>query len=321
MKNRILVTAVVVVGLMATAGGVYALRDKVFFSSSPEQTVLDFYETWAEYDGNPMVDRIYHDNEAVTSEFKTEMDGIIDSFDKGGYDPVFCAQDMPGSVEVTNISINGDEAVVTLKEDFGGSVKMIEVVAAKDGFREWKIDRIICQEGQSGADNDISPAIKESVGEYIKDNIAELSPEDPVLGGNFFVTSINFIGPNECVVDYEDGHIVLRAKAEFRVPSAGEVEIVEFEIMEDEQSDGSDIEFSRTGNLVERDDQWVLVYEEPGKPAVTARLQFIDQSACFSDAGEEIACIPASWEEGVRVEVSGTETGDLVKVDRLAKKK
>jgi hypothetical protein len=320
MKNKTLVAAVVVLGLAATVGSAYALRDKVVFSDPPGQVVLDFYENWVDHDGNPIVDRMYNESDLVTDEFKAEIDDIIASFDKGGYDPVLCAQDVPSGVKVSNVSVDGSKATVTLKESFGGSDKMIEVAMKKDGFSGWKINNIICQEGQAEADNNTSPAIKDLVGGYIRDNIAELSPVDPVLGGSFHVTSIDFTGPYECMVDYEDGHMAVQAQAEFRIPSAGEVVIEEFEIPEDEQDGDKTANFSETGNLVERNNNWTLVYEAPGSPALTAEIQFGDQSECFDSDNEKIACEPGSWKEGSRVEISGSGSEGSVKVNKLIKK-
>jgi hypothetical protein len=320
MKNKTLTATVVILGLIATVGSVYALRDKTIFTDPPGQVVLNFYEDWVEYDGNPIVDRIYNESELVTDNFKTETDNIIDSFDKGGYDPVLCAQDVPSGVEVSNVSIDGSNAMITLKEYFGGSDRIIEVAMEKDGFKGWKIDDIICQEGENEADNNISENIKNLVSEYIRNNIAELSPVDPVLGGNFYVTSINFNAPNEGIVDYEDGHMALQAEVQFQVPSAEEVVIEKFEVSEDEQNANKNDNFSEIGNLTEQNNNWVLVYEEPGKPALNVELQFSDQSECFDSDSEKIACEPGSWEEGIRVEVSGFESEKSVQVSELRKK-
>jgi hypothetical protein len=320
MKNKTLTSAVVILVLVAAGGSVYALRDRVLFTQSPEQITLDFYENWVGYDGNPVADRMYNESDLTTENLKLKLNGIIDSFDKSGYDPVLCAQDIPAGIEVVNVSKDDNKAIVTLKENFGGSEKIIEAIMEKGSFGSWKIDNIICGEGENSSDNKVSPAIKEMVSSHIKNNISDLSPTDPVLGGSFYVTSIDFTAPYECIVDYEDGHIALRAKAEFQVPSAGEVVIENFEIIEDEQGESGADNFSRSGNLVERDGNWTLVYEEPGKPALTARLQFSDQSKCFTNNNEKIACEPGSWEEGSKVEVSGTETNGIVKVNNLIKK-
>ena len=65
--------------------------------------------------------------------------------------------------------------------------------------------------------NEISSTTQSLVENYIRDNISALSPEPAVLGGTFYVTSIQFISPNSSVVDYEDGHIALSAQVDFFV--------------------------------------------------------------------------------------------------------
>jgi len=100
---------------------------------------------------------------------------------------------------------------------------------------DWKITNIVCQEGelgyQSGDAPMISPAIANLVGDYIRENISALSPEPEVLGGKFYIVSINFTGPYEAIVEYEDGHNLYRAKAVFSVPASQEVKIESFDII------------------------------------------------------------------------------------------
>lgn len=75
------------------------------------------------------------------------------------------------------------------------------------------------------------------VSKYLENNISELSPEKEVLGGKFFITSIDFICNNEAIISYEDGHIALRANVDFSVKQNDlhemEVTINEFNILND----------------------------------------------------------------------------------------
>lgn len=74
------------------------------------------------------------------------------------------------------------------------------------------------------------------VAEYLENNISELSPEKEVLGGKFYLTSIDFISDQEVIVSYEDGHIALVAKVTFTLeqksPLDKELIIESFEIIE-----------------------------------------------------------------------------------------
>ena len=75
------------------------------------------------------------------------------------------------------------------------------------------------------------------VAEYLENNISELSPEKEVLGGKFYLTSIDFVSDNQAVATYEDGHIALTANIIFSVKQndsqENEVVIENFEIVKD----------------------------------------------------------------------------------------
>lgn len=49
------------------------------------------------------------------------------------------------------------------------------------------------------------------VAQYIRDNIAALSTVEPVLGGTWYVTNVDFIENNDGRIFYEDGHIAQQA--------------------------------------------------------------------------------------------------------------
>lgn len=67
--------------------------------------------------------------------------------------------------------------------------------------------------------------------EYIKSHISELSPEKEVLGGKFYVTQIRFEEGNRALVEYEDGHIALRARVRFMVDGGKNVEVLEWTML------------------------------------------------------------------------------------------
>ncbi|NCB20300.1 MAG: hypothetical protein EOM88_00020 [Clostridia bacterium] len=56
---------------------------------------------------------------------------------------------------------------------------------------------------------------QEVIEAYFQNNINQLSPVDPVLGGTFYLTEINFINNNLVILSYEDGHIALIAEVNF----------------------------------------------------------------------------------------------------------
>lgn len=75
---------------------------------------------------------------------------------------------------------------------------------------------------------------------YLKENISQLSPEKEVLGGKFYVTKVTIATPGQAEVEYEDGHIALKARFEYSVKQ-DVVTIEKFEIMNDEKKDTDEI--------------------------------------------------------------------------------
>jgi len=63
--------------------------------------------------------------------------------------------------------------------------------------------------------NELTIEEQEIISKFISENISELSPEKEVLGGKFYITSIDFIDGNNLIAGYEDGHIALMAEIEF----------------------------------------------------------------------------------------------------------
>ncbi|MBD3248096.1 hypothetical protein GF382_02295 [Candidatus Falkowbacteria bacterium] len=68
------------------------------------------------------------------------------------------------------------------------------------------------------------------VEEYLSEHLSELSPKKEVLGGKFYLGDLNFEGRDKVVIDYEDGHIVLRADVFYEIED-GQVQILEFKII------------------------------------------------------------------------------------------
>ncbi len=66
----------------------------------------------------------------------------IASFDRGGYDPFLCAQDIPDSVTVDEATISGDTASVAVHTSFAGHAFQVDLKLV-DG--QWKISDIICR--------------------------------------------------------------------------------------------------------------------------------------------------------------------------------
>jgi hypothetical protein len=79
------------------------------------------------------------------------------------------------------------------------------------------------------------------------------------------------------------------------------------------------VNFTKTGNIVGSKEQgFGFIYEEPGKPALSASLKFTNGSICNSGVGF-VSCDRATWTAGDRVTVEGNKSGDTVTVLRLYK--
>ena len=50
---------------------------------------------------------------------------------------------------------------------------------------------------------------------YLASNLSNLSPEKEVLGGSFYLTNISWLEADKAIIEYEDGHIALKAKVAF----------------------------------------------------------------------------------------------------------
>lgn len=105
-----------------------------------QQVVQDFYNWYLSYDGNPLVDHVYRGSRHLTP----EMVAFLDDFTQNGmaYDPVLCAQDKPGAINVLQPQISGNQASVTVKTDFESHEFSVEL-AQVDG--NWLIDKVTCR--------------------------------------------------------------------------------------------------------------------------------------------------------------------------------
>jgi hypothetical protein len=126
---------------------------------TPEEVVESFYDWYLGYIGdpasgevrNPMADGAYRSSEYLTGEFVQKVDGIIASFDKGGYDPFLCAQDIPESFTVDEALVSGDKASLVVHTSFEGHTFVVE---AEQVSGRWAISDVICaaSEDESTAD-------------------------------------------------------------------------------------------------------------------------------------------------------------------------
>jgi len=116
---------------------------------APAQVVTNFYNWYLGYirgeEGlrNPLVDGAYRDCGYLTGGFVDEIEQTLASFDKGGFDPILMAQDVPERVQVGEVMVTSDEASVKVQMFWGNnptpSERIVKLVLV-DG--SWKIDAI-----------------------------------------------------------------------------------------------------------------------------------------------------------------------------------
>lgn len=80
--------------------------------------------------------------------------------------------------------------------------------------------------------------------------------------------------------------------------------------------------FIKKGNITsatadESKNEWLLVYEEPGKPALNNPLVFIESSVCYLTDGTQSPCSDIKFKSGDNVEISGDIKDGKVVVSEL----
>lgn len=85
---------------------------------------------------------------------------------------------------------------------------------------------------EAGGKNKLSSENQRIISEYFAKNISELSPEKEVLGGKFYINSLDFIDENNLIIEYEDGHIGFIARVNFQYLSPENININNFNIID-----------------------------------------------------------------------------------------
>jgi hypothetical protein len=119
---------------------------------APEEVVESFYGWLIDYGGydpetdtfnNPLVDGAYKTREELAPEAVQWVEETLASFDRGGYDPFLCAQDIPTSISVGRAEISDGEATVRVATSFEGHFFTVRLVQIGG---EWKIVKVVCTE-------------------------------------------------------------------------------------------------------------------------------------------------------------------------------
>lgn len=89
--------------------------------------------------------------------------------------------------------------------------------------------------------NDYDTNSIELVNNYIRKNISEISPQKEVLGGKFYITDLQISSDGKGFVEYEDGHILVKATFEYSIDKSNQIKIFNFKISPQEDLKNKDI--------------------------------------------------------------------------------
>jgi hypothetical protein len=123
---------------------------------TPEGAVAGFYSWYLWYarnGGNVLADEVYRQSEYLTEEFVQEVGETVASFEKGGYDPFLCAQDVPESFSMDTPIVSGDEASLVVRTSFEGHAFTVELQETEG---RWAISGVVCE--LAGAQPEDAPA-------------------------------------------------------------------------------------------------------------------------------------------------------------------
>jgi hypothetical protein len=127
-------------------------------ATTPEEAVQGFYDWYlaaSAYDESagtrlsPLTDGRYRSSEYLTEGFVQQVDEIIASFDKGGYDPFLCAQDVPESFTVGEAVVFGDTATLAVHTSFEGHGFTVALQRV-DGL--WRVSDVLCAGTEAASD-------------------------------------------------------------------------------------------------------------------------------------------------------------------------
>jgi hypothetical protein len=122
--------------------------------AAPEEVVTAFYAWYLDYIGqpgsdamrNPLVDGAYQTSPHLSAAFKAQVAETIAGFDRGGFDPILLAQDVPVRFEVQNALVEGAAATVDALLYWGGNPDpSLRTVHLRQENGRWLIDNVTAE--------------------------------------------------------------------------------------------------------------------------------------------------------------------------------
>ena len=134
------VSVLVAIGLVGP-GALYIAKAEASAAVGPEEVVTGFYDWYLRSidlaEGrSPVAERSYRSSQFLSEGLVAKVDILLDSFERGGYDPFLLAQDVPTEIEVGDALVSGKSAQVPVETGFQGHALS---VALEQAHGEWKI--------------------------------------------------------------------------------------------------------------------------------------------------------------------------------------
>ncbi|MBN1890944.1 MAG: DUF3828 domain-containing protein [Thermoflexales bacterium] len=154
---------------------------------SPEQVTEAFYNWYIRYASpaagrNPLVDGAYKRTAYMTDRLVTSIEQTLASFDKGGYDPILCAQDIPQNISVSRASVAGASASLTLNTSFSGHSFQVNLAQVEG---QWKLDEIVCRPPQTASKSDPEMIVESFYAWYLNYSGDRANPRNPLVDGAY----------------------------------------------------------------------------------------------------------------------------------------
>lgn len=121
------------------------------YPQTPDAVVMAFYTWYLDYAaaGNPLVDKAYHDSPYLTADFANHVDEIIAGFDRGGYDPFLCAQDIPDYIMPQSLIMNGPTPSILVQTSFDQHFFTVDLRQMAGDI--WQISNVTCGGDPAGS--------------------------------------------------------------------------------------------------------------------------------------------------------------------------
>lgn len=121
------------------------------YPQTPDAVVMAFYNWYLDYaaTGNPLVDKAYHDSPYLTADFANHVAEIIAGFDRGGYDPFLCAQDVPDYVMPQSLIMNGPTPSILAQTSFDQHFFTVDLRQMAGDI--WQISNVTCGGDPAGS--------------------------------------------------------------------------------------------------------------------------------------------------------------------------